>query len=318
MAFANAWSSIRSCSCKRCSLHVAVTGQAMVGPPRGERVRQMDHQLPTNRLPRAQVLAERALSTLQRFLHVEAVSGVVLLIAAAIGLIWANLPFAHSYHAFWHLPLSIGLGEFVFSKSLHFWINDALMTVIFLVVGMEIRRRPEQARPSGVACHCCRRRCHCPRPDLPEPQHRSRARQGLGDTNCDGYRLCGGRARPAGSLDSTQFESLPVGSRNHRRCHCRPDHRLLLLWRTSVQRLHRRGNWHPNGSRVSADRSRLSACLYPAGCSCLDRLPEAPIPHSPASYWADDARAVRPYAGTPIGYPVARGRGTAKRRCHRD
>ena len=91
-------------------------------------------------LPRAQFLAERAFTTLQRFLHVEAVSGGVLLIAAASALIWANSPFAHSYHALWHLPLSIGLGEFIFSRSLHFWINDALMTVFFLVVGMEIRR----------------------------------------------------------------------------------------------------------------------------------------------------------------------------------
>src|SRR5262245_6271384 len=100
----------------------------------------MDRRIPPNDLPRAHFLAERALTTLQRFLHVEAVGGVVLLFAAAVALIWANSPFAHGYQALWHLPLSIGLGEFVFSKSLRFWINDALMTVFFLVVGMEIRR----------------------------------------------------------------------------------------------------------------------------------------------------------------------------------
>jgi NhaA family Na+:H+ antiporter len=100
----------------------------------------MDHRLSAEDLPRAQFLAERAFTTLQRFLHVEAVSGGVLLIAAAAALIWANTPFAHGYHAFWNLPLSVGLGEFVFSRSLHFWINDALMTVFFLVAGMEIRR----------------------------------------------------------------------------------------------------------------------------------------------------------------------------------
>jgi NhaA family Na+:H+ antiporter len=100
----------------------------------------MDHQPPAEGLPRAQFLAERAFTTLQRFLHVEAVSGVVLLIAAAVALVWANTPFAHEYHALWHRSLSIGFGEFVFSRSLHFWINDALMTVFFLVVGMEIRR----------------------------------------------------------------------------------------------------------------------------------------------------------------------------------
>jgi NhaA family Na+:H+ antiporter len=91
-------------------------------------------------LPRAQIISERAVATFQRFLHVEAASGVVLLIAAAVALLWANSPFADSYHALWHLPLSIGLGEFVISKSLHFLINDALMTIFFLVVGMEIRR----------------------------------------------------------------------------------------------------------------------------------------------------------------------------------
>jgi NhaA family Na+:H+ antiporter len=100
----------------------------------------MDHRTPTEDLPRAQLLAEQAFATLQRFLHIEALSGVVLLLAAAAALIWANSSFAHHYHALWHQPLTFGFGEFVVSKSLHFWINDALMTIFFLVVGMEIRR----------------------------------------------------------------------------------------------------------------------------------------------------------------------------------
>lgn len=91
-------------------------------------------------LPRTQLLAERAFATLDRFLHIEAFSGIVLLIAAAIALIWANSSLAPSYHALWHTPLSIGLGSWAFSQPLHFWINDALMTIFFLVVGMEIRR----------------------------------------------------------------------------------------------------------------------------------------------------------------------------------
>lgn len=91
-------------------------------------------------LSRAQLLAGRAFATLERFLHIEAVSGIVLLMAAAIALIWANSPLADSYHALWHTPLLIGLGDFVFSQPLHFWINDGLMTIFFLVVGMEIRR----------------------------------------------------------------------------------------------------------------------------------------------------------------------------------
>lgn len=87
-----------------------------------------------------QLFAERTFSTFARFLHIEAASGIVLLIAAAAALAWANSPWADAYHALWHLPLSIGVGSLQFSRSLHFWINDALMTVFFLVVGMEIRR----------------------------------------------------------------------------------------------------------------------------------------------------------------------------------
>ncbi len=100
----------------------------------------MNDQLPGRHLPKSPFLVARALSALQHFLHVEAISGVVLLVAAAAALLWANSPFAHSYHDVWNLPISVHLGGFVFDRSLHFWINDALMTVFFLVVGMEIRR----------------------------------------------------------------------------------------------------------------------------------------------------------------------------------
>jgi NhaA family Na+:H+ antiporter len=88
----------------------------------------------------AQLLAGRAIASVERFLHIEAVSGIALLIAAVVAFIWANSPVADSYHAFWHVPLSLGLGSHTFSHSLHFWVNDVLMAIFFLVVGMEIRR----------------------------------------------------------------------------------------------------------------------------------------------------------------------------------
>jgi NhaA family Na+:H+ antiporter len=95
-------------------------------------------------------LAERAYEALQRFLHVEAVGAIVLLSAAGVALIWANSVYSHAYHALWHLPISIGFGEFVFSRSLHFWVNDVLMTVFFLVVGMEIRREIHEGALSSL------------------------------------------------------------------------------------------------------------------------------------------------------------------------
>lgn len=101
-------------------------------------------------LPPAQTVAEKVFGTLERFLHVEAVSGVVLLVAAAAALIWANSPAGDSYHHFWEAPLSIGLGGFSLTRSLHFVINDALMTVFFLVVGMEIRREIREGALSSL------------------------------------------------------------------------------------------------------------------------------------------------------------------------
>lgn len=91
-------------------------------------------------IPRPQVLIEGALSALERFSRIEAVSGIVLLLAAIVALIWANSPAADSYEHFWNTPLTLGLGDYTVSRSLHFLVNDGLMTIFFLVVGAEIRQ----------------------------------------------------------------------------------------------------------------------------------------------------------------------------------
>lgn len=100
----------------------------------------MTQHLTQKALPPAQRLTQKALDVIERFLHIEAVSGIILLIAAAAALIWANSPAASSYEHLWHLPIAFSIGEFAYSQSLHFIINDGLMTIFFLIVGMEIRR----------------------------------------------------------------------------------------------------------------------------------------------------------------------------------
>lgn len=95
---------------------------------------------PSENLHKIRPFYDRTLATLLHFLHVEAVSGIVLLIAATAALLWANSPFAHSYHDVWNVPIPLRFAGFAVEKTLHFWINDALMTVFFLVVGMEVRR----------------------------------------------------------------------------------------------------------------------------------------------------------------------------------
>jgi NhaA family Na+:H+ antiporter len=89
---------------------------------------------PLRRLARAAVLP------LERFLHIQAASGIVLFVAAAVALFWANSAWAESYTRFFHTPLGLRIGAFVFERPLEWFINDALMVVFFFVVGMEVRR----------------------------------------------------------------------------------------------------------------------------------------------------------------------------------
>ncbi|MCK6527964.1 Na+/H+ antiporter NhaA [Myxococcota bacterium] len=77
---------------------------------------------------------------LERFLRIEAASGILLLVAAAVALLWANSPWADAYVHLWHTPVGIRLGSFEFERSLEWFVNDGLMVIFFFVVGMEIRR----------------------------------------------------------------------------------------------------------------------------------------------------------------------------------
>jgi NhaA family Na+:H+ antiporter len=84
--------------------------------------------------------ARRVLSSVERFLAVEAASGMVLLAAALIALGVAGSPLRPLAEGVWHLPLGVRVGSLIFQRDLHFWINDGLMAVFFFVIGLEIRR----------------------------------------------------------------------------------------------------------------------------------------------------------------------------------
>jgi Na+:H+ antiporter, NhaA family len=88
----------------------------------------------------ARRLVRRARAPVERFLAIEASSGILLLGVACVALLWANSPWAGAYEHLWHTRLGVSFGSWVFERDLHFWINDALMTVFFFVVGLEIRR----------------------------------------------------------------------------------------------------------------------------------------------------------------------------------
>ncbi len=83
---------------------------------------------------------DRFLSPFREFFASTTSSGILLILAAVVALVWANSPFADSYEALFDAPISIGAGDAMFTRSVHFWINDALMAVFFLLVGLEIKR----------------------------------------------------------------------------------------------------------------------------------------------------------------------------------
>src|SRR5690606_12618721 len=85
--------------------------------------------------------AAKALVTpIQHFLKIEAASGLLLVAAVAVALTWANSPWSHSYHALWHVPVGFSIGDWSLERTLHYWVNEGLMTIFFFVVGLEIRR----------------------------------------------------------------------------------------------------------------------------------------------------------------------------------
>lgn len=98
-----------------------------------------DHQ-PISSISILQKTTDSFFSLCERVRSIEAVGGMVLLIFATIAMFWANSQYADSYQNFLHSEISLNIAGWVFSADMHFIINDILMTVFFLVVGLEVRR----------------------------------------------------------------------------------------------------------------------------------------------------------------------------------
>ena len=79
-------------------------------------------------------------SPLQKFAHLESSSGILLIIATVVAMVWANSSWAESYFNMQHMQVGLTIGSYEISKTLHHWVNDGLMVIFFFVVGMEIKR----------------------------------------------------------------------------------------------------------------------------------------------------------------------------------
>ncbi|MDF3829238.1 MULTISPECIES: Na+/H+ antiporter NhaA [unclassified Pseudocitrobacter] len=78
---------------------------------------------------------------LQRFFHSDASGGIILIIAATLAMLLANMGATSGlYHAFLDTPVQLKVGALEINKNMLLWINDALMAVFFLLIGLEVKR----------------------------------------------------------------------------------------------------------------------------------------------------------------------------------
>jgi NhaA family Na+:H+ antiporter len=95
-----------------------------------DRGRPLEHTTPIERIVRP----------FREFAELEASGGILLIGCMVVALVWANSPWSSIYFHIWHTDLTFGLAGKLLSEPLHFWINDGLMALFFLLVGLEIKR----------------------------------------------------------------------------------------------------------------------------------------------------------------------------------
>ncbi|WP_304410190.1 sodium/proton antiporter NhaA [Helicobacter japonicus] len=78
--------------------------------------------------------------TLSNFIQAESFSGIFLFFCALSAMVVANSPLSHIYKEFWEQPFGFSFAGGFYGFSIHDWINDVLMSIFFLMVGLEIKR----------------------------------------------------------------------------------------------------------------------------------------------------------------------------------
>jgi NhaA family Na+:H+ antiporter len=76
----------------------------------------------------------------EEFIKKESASGMLLIFATVLALISSNSALSALYESFLHIPVEIRIGALHLDKSLYHWINDGLMAIFFLLIGLEVKR----------------------------------------------------------------------------------------------------------------------------------------------------------------------------------
>ena len=96
--------------------------------------------MPAHRAPILPSRIEPLLRPIAAFLSAESAGGIVLIAFTVAALIWRNSPGGDTYDHFWEFRFSLTFGSCALSMSLEQWVNDCLMVLFFLLVGLEIKR----------------------------------------------------------------------------------------------------------------------------------------------------------------------------------
>ena len=93
---------------------------------------------------------DQLIKPVSKFIHQEHTSGIVLLLSVLAAIVWVNSPWQESYHHFWNITFSVGVGSAVLNHPLHVWINDGLMAIFFFVIGLELKREFMEGELSSI------------------------------------------------------------------------------------------------------------------------------------------------------------------------
>ncbi len=85
------------------------------------------------------------------FVDNDSASGILLILVTVLALLLSNSAFSDIYQAFLHIPVEIRFGSLSIDKSLYHWVNDGLMAIFFLLIGLEVKREILEGHLSSVS-----------------------------------------------------------------------------------------------------------------------------------------------------------------------
>jgi NhaA family Na+:H+ antiporter len=91
------------------------------------------------------------LKSFREFLELESSSGIILVVAAVLAMVFNNSPLSSLYGLFLDVPLEIRVGALKIAKPLLLWINDGLMAIFFLLIGLEVKREMLEGELSSIS-----------------------------------------------------------------------------------------------------------------------------------------------------------------------